>query len=240
MSLDLVNELFNNLKENKFVQNFIQELSNYLKNHLENTNNVNIPKNDFEWNNLLSNDLTLYHSKITTKFRDKMLLDRRNILEKYALSTKDKGEMFYLYGNTVDNRNSYLLTNCNPEKSHEVITKKVEELPQESTFGSVLRMQEGHFVLDTEATQIVGKEINSMIKQQIEEQNKYLNSVRIDGHTYEVGEKSSGRVWLYDLDNNIAGKTQGFEEINFPKNLYENAKEGDLFIYQNGKYNKKM
>ena len=99
MSLDLVNELFHNLKENKFVQNFIQELSNYLKNHLGNINNSNIPKSDFEWNNLLSDDLTLYNSKITTKFRDKMLLNRRNILEEYALSTKEKGEMFYIFGN---------------------------------------------------------------------------------------------------------------------------------------------
>ena len=240
MSLDLVNELFHNLKENKFVQNFIQELSNYLKNHLGNTNNSNIPKSDFEWNNLLSDDLTLYNSKITTKFRDKMLLNRRNILEEYALSTKEKGEMFYIYNNNVDDRNSCLLTNCSPGKSHEIITKNIEQLPIGSSLGSVLRKQGDNFVLDTETTKMVGKEINSMIKQQIEEQKKYFDSVRIDGHTYEVGEKSSGRIWLYDLDGTIGGKTEGIEEIDFPKDLYETAKEGDLFVYQNGKYHKKL
>ena len=240
MSLDLVNELFHNLKENKFVQNFIQELSNYLKNHLGNTNNSNIPKSDFEWNNLLSDDLTLYNSKITTKFRDKMLLNRRKILEEYALSTKEKGEMFYIYNNNVDDRNSCLLTNCSPGKSHEIITKNIEQLPIGSSLGSVLRKQGDNFVLDTETTKMVGKEINSMIKQQIEEQKKYFDSVRIDGHTYEVGEKSSGRIWLYDLDGTIGGKTEGIEEIDFPKDLYETAKEGDLFVYQNGKYHKKL
>ena len=240
MSLDLVNELFHNLKENKFVQNFIQELSNYLKNHLGNINNSNIPKSDFEWNNLLSDDLTLYNSKITTKFRDKMLLNRRNILEEYALSTKEKGEMFYIYNNNVDDRNSCLLTNCSPGKSHEIITKNIEQLPIGSSLGSVLRKQGDNFVLDTETTKMVGKEINSMIKQQIEEQKKYFDSVRIDGHTYEVGEKSSGRIWLYDLDGTIGGKTEGIEEIDFPKDLYETAKEGDLFVSQNGKYHKKL
>ena len=39
MNLDLVNDLFNNLKESKFVQNFIKELSNYLENM--NKNNFN-------------------------------------------------------------------------------------------------------------------------------------------------------------------------------------------------------
>mgnify|MGYP005795532483 FL=1 len=224
MSLDLVNELFHNLKENKFVQNFIQELSNYLKNHLGNINNSNIPKSDFEWNNLLSDDLTLYNSKITTKFRDKMLLNRRNILEEYALSTKEKGEMFYIYNNNVDDRNSCLLTNCSPGKSHEIITKNIEQLPIGSSLGSVLRKQGDNFVLDTETTKMVGKEINSMIKQQIEEQKKYFDSVRIDGHTYEVGEKSSGRIWLYDLDGTIGGKTEGIKEIDLPQDLYEKAK----------------
>ena len=38
MNLDLVNELFNNLKENKFVKNFIKELSNYLENNLDSGN----------------------------------------------------------------------------------------------------------------------------------------------------------------------------------------------------------
>lgn len=244
MSLNLVNELFNNLKENKFVQNFIQELSNYLENslgHTSNTNTINSTyNNNFEWNNLSSDDLTLYNYKIITKFRDKMLLNRRKILENYAKNTNDKGEMFYIYNINTKDKNSYNLSNCSPSKSHEIITKKLEELPSGSNLGSILRKQGDNFVLDTEATKIVGKEINSMIKQQIEEQKKYFDSVRIDGHTYEVGEKSSGRIWLYDLDSSIGRGSEEIEEIDFPKDLYETAKQGDLFIYQNGKYHKKM
>lgn len=240
MSLHLTNDLLNNLKENKFVQNFIHELSNYLENLLKNSNSTNLSTGNFQWNNLLSDDLTLYNCKITTKFRDKMLLSRRNILEEYALNSLDKGEMFYIYDTHIEDRNSYLLTNCHPGKSHEVLTHQIEELPNGSVLGNVLRKQGNNFVLDVEVTQIVEKKINSMIKQQIEEQQKYLDSLRIDGHIYEVGEKSSGRLWLYDLNNTIGEKTEGFEEINFPKYLYETAKEGDLFVYQNGEYHKKI
>mgnify|MGYP004509897415 FL=1 len=78
MNLDLINNLFNNLKDNKFVQDFIKELSNYLENNLSNN----------QWNDLLSDDLTLYNNKITTKFRNEMLVERTEILQRYAESTK--------------------------------------------------------------------------------------------------------------------------------------------------------
>ena len=42
MNLDLVNDLFSNLKENKLVQNFMKELSNYLEKNLSNNNLVQI------------------------------------------------------------------------------------------------------------------------------------------------------------------------------------------------------
>ena len=106
-------------------------------------------------------------------------------------------------------------------------------------FGSVLRKQDIGFVLDHEGTKCVGREINTMIKEKIEEQHEYLDSKRIEGHTYEVGEKYDGRIWLYDRDNVTNGCIDGIEEIEFPKELYQDAKEGDLFTYQNGEYKRK-
>ena len=237
MSLDLVNEVFNNLKENKFVQNFMKELSNYLENNI--TNNSKISDSDYKWNNLMSDDLTLYNKKIITKFRDEMLIERSNILQNYAENTKEAGEMYYIYNTSTNERNSYNLSNCNKEKSNKVITKSIEELPEGANLGSILRKKGENFTLDTEATKIVGKEINMMIKEKIEAQDKYLDSKRIDGHTYEVGEKYSGRIWLYDLDNVVGGGVEGIEEIEFSQDLYENAKEGDLFVYKNGEYQRK-
>ena len=70
------------------MKKFIDELNDFF----ENKNSI-----DYEWNNLVSNDLILYDTKITTKYRDKMLLERRNILESYAEKTVDNGEMYYVY-----------------------------------------------------------------------------------------------------------------------------------------------
>lgn len=225
MKLDLVNSLFNNVKKNKFVQNFIKELSN----NLENT--------DYEFNNLLSEDLTLYNNKITSKFKDEMLIERTNILQKYAEDTKQMGEILYIYNNSSE-ENSYNLCSGNIEKSHNVITSKIEKLPANAKLGSVLRKYADKFILDLDATKFVGKEINTMIKKKIKEQHEYLDGKRIQSHNYEVGEKYDGRIWLYDRNNITNGGIEGFEEIQFPKNLYQDAKKGDIFIYQNREYRK--
>lgn len=235
MNLDLVNDIFNNLKENKVVQNFINELSNYLKNNIE--NKTEIHNTDDKWTDLsLNEDLTLYDEKIIVKFRDEMFSQRNKILQNYADNTKENGDMFYIYDISTNQKNAYNLSYCNINRSHEVLTKSIEELPVGSELGSVLRKKGENFILDREATKEVSKEINSMIREKIEEQNQYLESKRIDGHVYEVGEKYSGRIWLYDLNNVSGGGIEGIEEIEFPKDLYETAKEGDLFVYENGEY----
>lgn len=191
---------------------------------------------DYKENNLFSDDLTLYGNKIIAKYRDEILTARSNILQNYAENTKNAGEMYYIYDE--NEINSYNLCICETEKNHEVITKQIEDLPKGANLGSILRKQGDEFTLDTEATQIVEEKINTMIKEKIEEQNQYLDSKRIEGHIYEVGEKYSGRIWLYDLNNIVGGGMEGIEEIEFPKDLYEIAKEGDVFVYKNGEYQK--
>ena len=233
MNLGLINDLFNNLKENKFVQSFIKELSNYLeKNSITNTG---ISEVGSSWNNLLSDDLEIDNKKIISKYKDEMLLERTNILQDYASKTKNKGEMYYIYNINTEEKNTYNLCICQPGKSHKVITKKIGDLPEGAGLGSVLRKQGEDFILNKEDTQAVESQINNMIKEKIKEQDEYLDSKRIDGNIYEADEKYSGRIWLYDLNYKAS---EGVEEIEFPKNLYETAKKGDKFIYKNGEYQK--
>ncbi len=234
MNLNLANDIFNNLKENKFVQNFMKELSNYLENNLNKSSRL--PNNNCIWNNLNSENLTIDNTKIITKIKNEMLTERNNILQNYAKDTTEKGEMYYIYGMSTNKNNSYNLCICEESKSHEVITKAMGELPKGATLGSVLRKQDDNFILDTEATKTIEKQIDNMIQEKIKEQKEYLDSKRIDGHIYEVGEKYSGRIWLYDSNNLIGGGIEGIEEIEFPENLYKTAKIGDLFIYENGMY----
>ena len=163
-----------------------------------------------------------------------MLKERSNILQNYAESTREAGEMYYIYNISQNERNSYNISKA--DKSHKVVTMSVEDLPEGAQLGSVLRKQGDKFILDANATRIVGKRINEMIEEQIKEQNQFLSDKRIEGHTYEVKEKDNDRIWLYDLNNIDGGGIEEFEEIEFPKDLYKLAKNGDKFIYKYGIY----
>ena len=128
MNLDIINDLFNNLKENNFVQNFMKELSTYLENSITNSNKIS--NADFNFNDIHLGDLTLYGEKVIVRYRDKMLSQRAEILQKYSEDTKEKGEMYYIYDINSNDSKSFNLCICEPEKSHEVITKTKEELPE--------------------------------------------------------------------------------------------------------------
>lgn len=227
MNLDLVNDLFNNLKENKFVQNFMKELSNYLEKNLSNNN-----FSSNSWIDLSNDDLTIFDTKITTKFRDEMLVERNNILQNYAKNINDADDIFYIYSINSNNKNSYNLYNC---RTNEIVTKSIDDLPNGSKLGSILSYKSGNFILDNEATEMLGNEITSMIKDKIIEQNEYLVNNRLEGHVYEVGEKSDGRVWLYDL-NNTNGESDGFEEVEFSTELYDRISEDDRVVFRDSKY----
>lgn len=222
MNLDFVNNLFNNLKENKVAIDFMNELSDYLENN--------------GWNNLLADDLTINDTKIISKYKDNMLKERANILQDYAENTKEAGEMYYIYNVSENEKNSYNISKT--DKNHKILTLSIDELPKETQLGSVLRKQGDKFILDANATRIVGKRINEMIEEQIKKQNQFLKDKRIDGHMYEVEEKDNGRIWLYDLNNIEGGGIEEFEEIEFPNNLYQMSKKGDKFLYKDGGYQK--
>lgn len=189
---------------------------------------------DSKWNNLLAENLTLYNTKIISKFRDEMLLERKNILQEYASTSNEPDDMLYIYNSSSNDKSAYNLCYCDSEKN-DVLTVKINDLPKGSELGSILVKRENGYILDDNASKIVNKEINDMIKEKIKEQSEYLDSKRIEGHIYEVGEKYSGIIGLYDLTNKSQGMEE-IEEIDFPEELYKTASEGDMYIYQNGEY----
>ena len=231
MNLDLVNNIFKEVKNNKFVQNFINELQSYLENSM--SNYINIEKEDIPLINPTHNG-----SKIIAKYRDKMLIERSNILNNYAKQTLDKGKMYYIYDKNSKMSDGYNLCICEEENSHTVIEKSKDELPTGAKIGSVLREQgEGYFI-DKEATEEISQDIYNMKSEVLKEQNQFLESKRIEGHIYEMGENDGDRAWLYDVTNGNSNGIEGVEEIDFPIELLNDGKEGDLFIYKNGEYQK--
>ena len=208
MNLDIFNNLAENLKNNKIVEKFIDELNKTL----EKNNNGNIINNE----------------ELTTEYRDKMLLERNEILQKYADLTSEKGDMYYIY----DKKGSdYLATICEKGKSHDVIRIPEKDVKSNVKIDSVLIKINDKFELDEETTRLVKNKMEEMFNKILEEQNKMMESRRIEGHIYEYVEGSKNSVWL--IDNNL-NNGEVFEEIQ--QEVFKDAQEGDLFEYINGEY----
>ena len=208
-------------KNREEVSNFIKELSDYLEN--DNERQVSILEQ------------VQNKQKVTVMYRDKMLIERNNILNNYTKENHDKGTMYYIYSKDSEN-DIYQLCVCEGNKSDIVIEARKEELPKGANIDTILRKENGKYTLDTRGTFIIRKQIEEMVNKLLKEQEKYLQSNRLEGHTYEVGEIENDRVWLYDITQNSESGIEAFEEINFPVELLNKVTEGTTIIYRKGTY----
>lgn len=77
-------------------------------------------------------------------------------------------------------------------------------------------------VYNQELNEQINQKINQIKKEVIEEQNRYLNSCRIDGEEYTVDEVGDDEKYVY-----LTRKSDNmeFQDINISNQLYENLKE---------------
>ena len=175
-------------------------------------------------------------NRIITKYRDKMLLERLKILNDYAKQTLDKGQMYYIYDKNSKMQDVYNLCICEEGNSHIIIEESKEDLPVGAEQGSVLRKRGDIYILDDEATIEIAQELYNLNDEILKEQAEFLESKRIEGHIYEMSENGEDRAWLFDVTDESSNWIEEVEEIDFPKELLQDAKEGDLFIYEDGEY----
>ncbi|MBR3152075.1 MAG: hypothetical protein IKF52_00440 [Clostridia bacterium] len=214
MDLDLFSGRENNEKKNSVFRKFFDEVRLMLDKQV-----------DFEGVNMDEN----IDSKIITEFRDKILLERNKILVNYQNETIDKGEMIFVY----DSECCYHACLCREGFSHEVVSINQEEMPEGADVFSVLRKSENGYVLDSEGTKIVDNRINEMKQVMLEEQSKFLQSKRIEGHVYEVSDVGEDRVWLFDITEDDG---EEIEEIGVSEELLGELEIEDRIVYRNGDF----
>lgn len=221
MNLDLFNNLINNTKENNIIKNFIKELGEYLENNLGNNE-----RNEESLVQKILDGRTL-----TTRYRDQINIERQNIINNYSEEHSEQGEIYYIYNKKSDN--TYGIVSHKNGESNLDIWAKESQLPKGAGVDSVLRVKNGKFVLDENATEEIQGELTEMINRLLEEQANRLESQRVEGHIYSFVEKSGDTVELVD-ETNYTGEC--FEEIDFPRELANKATQGDMFQYVNGEY----
>ena len=207
MNLDIFENLIDKAKSNEFIQNFTKELEKNMENWMQKS--------------ILEKFVS--DNKIISEYKDKMLISRNMILQEL-----ENNEMYYIY----DKKDSdYLAAICEKGKSHEVIRIPEKDVKSNVKVDSILRKINDKFELDEETTSLVKNKMEEMFNKILEEQNRMMESRRIDGHTYEYIEGSEDSVWL--IDNNL-NNGDVFEEMQ--QEVFKDAQEGDIFEYINGEY----
>lgn len=234
MSLDLVNDIFNNLKENKFVQNFINELSNYLEKSIKNSldyANEEIPIID----NILS------ENNVTTGNENSIRLKLNDVISNYAernfsndamYFVKDNKKIYWSNNKEHCNNNVYTVLKVENDGIEELEINK-QDMPKDIGINDVFRMENGDYVVDIIATDELQNEIRNMAKEIIDKQNMNLEKYRKEGHLYMVTEELGNNRFLCDLTDE--SKIE-FEEVYIPKDLLDKATEGVVLKYVDGKY----
>ena len=216
MNLDLFHNLIKPIKENGIVEKFIQELNDFLGQEQS-----LLQKIDNE-------------GKVTVDYRDKMLLERNKILIDYAKETQEKGAMYFVYNKDAKD-NMYHITMCEDDGSHNVIEIPKNKLPKGAGVDSVLRYVDGKYIFDEKSTKEVTQLMSEMVDRLLEEQMQSLKEWRQEGHTYVVTENTGDKVWLFD-ETVDSQNGECIDDIDFPKELMNIAKEGTKFKYINANY----
>ncbi len=218
MNLDIVNDLFNNLKENKFVQNFMKELSNYLENNL-NSGNEEIP---------IIEDI-LSKNNFTTGNKNSIRWNLSDVISKYEQKNLDNDAIYFVKDKKD---NVYTILKAENGNIEEVEINK-KDMPSDVKINDVLKISNDNYVIDEVSTKELQEEIKNMAKEILDKQNINLNKHRKEGHLYVVTEELGNNRFLWDLTD--APKTE-FEETDIPKDLLKIATEGMVLKYTNGKY----
>lgn len=222
MNLNFLNNLKENIEKNEALSNVIDEVGDFINEVAE-----KLGKN---------NDLDIV-SEITSERKSTMASEnsimkaRDEILQEYANETREKGDLYFVF-NKVKDSDDYRIIKFEQDKDSTIKISK-DDLPNDVKLNSVLRIKDDKLVLDEKDTKQVIDSIKEKANEILDKQDGILNEYRKEGHIYQVTEDINNKIFLWDT---TAKPDFEIEEINFPTELLDKAKEGNKFIYENGTY----
>ena len=225
MSLEFFNNLKQNLEKNDTLSKLVDGVTDFIGELSEALQNVD-NKNDIDIVTQIASE-----NKLSIASENEINKVRIEVLNEFTNNTKDEEKLYFVF-NKVNGEENYRVWEMKDNKRIQTEVNK-KDLPLDAKVNSVMRMEEGKLVVDKETTGKVLNEITERAKEIIDKQNKKIEDYKKDGHTYLVTEDIKGRVFLWDSTEKSKYE---IEDVNFPEELKEKAKEGNSFLYQNGKY----
>ena len=224
MSLDFFNNLKENLSNNEVISNITEGIQDFLT-------EVSDRLNDNENNNLdIVSEITT--ARTTSLSSENSIMKARDeILREYAKNTTDKGDLYFIF-NKIKDSDDYRVIQMGKDIDT-TLKVNVNELPEGSGLNQVMRLKDGIFELDEIGTENVLNKIYKKAEEILDRQDRELQEYRKEGHIYVVTEDINNRIFLWDTTSKPDFE---IEEVNFPRQLLNEAKEGNKFIYKNGEY----
>lgn len=226
MALDFFNKLKENLSKNEILSNISDGINEFITDVADRLNDKNSEEIDIV-SKIISNRKTSIASETS------IIQARDEILANYAQNTKEKGDLFFVF-NKVKGTDEYRIIQMG-ENTNKTITVEKSKLPNDTKLNYVMRLENGKYTLDTEGTNEIINKIYKKAEEILNRQDEKLDEYRKEGHVYVVSEDINNRIFLWDTTDKPDFE---IEEVNFPTELLSEAKEGNRFIYKNGKYEK--
>lgn len=224
MSLNFFNNLKENLEKNDNLSQITDSIGDFINKLAEALKNSTDANEELDIVTQISSS-----NKLSVASENELMKERINVLNNYA---KNNGETFYFIFNKVKNEDKYRVWKFSNGKRTQSEMQK-DDLPNDANVNSILKVTDGKLVTDKEGTNIVISKIKEMADEIIEKQNKKIEDYKKEGHTYLVTEDINGRVFLWDSTEKPSYE---IEDVYFPEELKNKAKEGNSFLYQNGTY----
>lgn len=223
MSLDFFN-MKESLEKNETLSKVVERVTEFIEELSEALQNKNNSDKDIVTQ--ISSD-----NKLSIASENEIIKVRNEIVSELASNTKEEGTLYFIL-NKIKGENSYRVWEFNNGNRTQIEMEK-NELPENASVNSVLREENGKLVISKEETDIILNKVREEADKIIEEQNKKIEDYKKEGHTYLVSEDINGRVFLWDTTEKPKFE---IEDVYFPEELKNKAKEGNSFIYKNGTY----
>lgn len=180
-------------------------------------------------NKIMIIDMIKQENVVSLKSSLEITEKRNEILQEYAKNTKDEGALYYiLYESNIDG--IYEVLKCENEELKKFGVLEMD-LPDSAGVNTALRIENGKYVIDRDATKTITNEIIENANKILEKQNNHLKDCRIEGGLYCVTGDVYDRVYLTNLETN-----EKFEEVNLPKDLLKQTELGAVLKFENGTY----
>lgn len=236
-NLENKNNLTNNSNECSTLQRFIGELKEFLEKQEKKFKGNSIDTNNIRKEESFLEKAYAKH-KITVSCRDEIDKGIMHILNETSKNDMSEADMYFIH-NKDSEKGTYEASIYHNGKAYASAKIMENELPDNAGVDSVLRIKNGHYVLDKEVTEKLKQEIEEIIETAIEHQRERLQKARVEEHIYKVREVEKDRLWLVDETDLEENKSSiHIEEIEFPEELLESAKVGCIYQYIGGKYRK--